>query len=192
MGFLKNINNSLTDNELIEYYQQSGDLKHLSDLYQRYMELVYGVCLQYLKQPEDAQDAVINIFEELVDKLKKHQISFFKSWLYQVSKNHCLMVLRKKKIFFVSTDEESVQIADEMHLGDDFNKESQLMALQSCIDELSADQKKSVELFYLQNKCYKEIANITQMPENKIKSYIQNGRRNLKICMEKKSTEIFQ
>ena len=167
-------------------------MNHLSDLYQRYMDLVYGVCLQYLKQPEDAQDAVINIFEELVEKLKKHQIEFFKAWLYQVSKNHCLMILRKKKIYFVSTEDENVQIGEEMHLEDVLNKESQLSALQSCIDELSEEQKQSVELFYLQNKCYKEIAIITQMPENKIKSYIQNGRRNLKICMDKKSTEIFQ
>ena len=192
MGFIKNKITDLTDNELIEYYRHSGDMNHLSDLYQRYMDLVYGVCLQYLKQPEDAQDAVINIFEELVEKLKKHQIEFFKAWLYQVSKNHCLMILRKKKIYFVSTEDENVQIGEEMHLEDVLNKESQLSALQSCIDELSEEQKQSVELFYLQNKCYKEIAIITQMPENKIKSYIQNGRRNLKICMDKKSTEIFQ
>jgi RNA polymerase sigma-70 factor (ECF subfamily) len=190
LGFIKNKNTDLTDNELIEYYRRSGDMNHLSDLYQRYMDLVYGVCLQYLKQPEDAQDAVINIFEELVEKLKKHQIEFFKAWLYQVSKNHCLMILRKKKIYFVSTDDENVQIGEEMHLDDVLNKECQLSSLQSCIEELSVEQKQSVELFYLQNKCYKEIAIITQMPENKIKSYIQNGRRNLKICMDKKSTEI--
>lgn len=187
MGFIKNNNNHSTDNELILYYQRTGDLNHLSELYQRYMDLVYGVCLQYLKQPEDAQDAVINIFEELIEKLKKHKVEFFKAWLYQVAKNHSLMILRKKKIFFVSTEDENVQIGEEMHLEEVLNKENQLSALQSCLDELSNEQKQSVELFYMQNKCYKEIATITQMPENKVKSYIQNGRRNLKICMDKKS-----
>lgn len=190
MAFIKNSKTILSDTELVEYYHQTGDLNYLSDLYQRYMDLVYGVCLQYLKQPEDAQDAVINIFEELIEKLKKHQVAFFKAWLHQVAKNHCLMILRKKKTFFVSPDDENVQIPDDLHLEDVLLKEDQLSALQLCFDELSKEQKLSIELFYLQNKCYKEIASITQMPENKIKSFIQNGRRNLKICMDNKSIEI--
>ncbi len=98
MAFLKNISSTnQSDTELVAIYRQSGDLKVLGELYQRYMELVYGVCLKYLKEPEQAQDAVMQIFEELVLKLKKHEVENFRGWLHQVAKNHCLMQLRTPK-----------------------------------------------------------------------------------------------
>ncbi|HMC85794.1 MAG TPA: sigma-70 family RNA polymerase sigma factor, partial [Chitinophagaceae bacterium] len=108
MAFLKTIANPQTsDKELVLAYQQSGDLKLLSNLYQRYMELVYGVCLKYLADPETAKDAVMQVFEELIIKLKKHEVDNFKSWLYTVAKNHCLMQLRSgknKKTVSISPD----------------------------------------------------------------------------------------
>ncbi|MFN2441009.1 MAG: RNA polymerase sigma factor, partial [Chitinophagaceae bacterium] len=97
MAFIKKISSALADKELVDQYKRSSDLTVLGELYQRYMELVYGVCLKYLKEPEDAKDCVINIFEELVSKLQKHEVENFKSWLYQLAKNHCLMRLRSEK-----------------------------------------------------------------------------------------------
>ncbi|MGZ4012602.1 MAG: RNA polymerase sigma factor, partial [Flavisolibacter sp.] len=98
MAFLKNISASeLSDSELVSSYKKSGDINVLGDLFQRYMDLVYGVCLKYLKVPENAQDSVISIFEELVVKLKKHEVDNFKAWLYTLAKNHCLMRLRSEK-----------------------------------------------------------------------------------------------
>jgi RNA polymerase sigma factor (sigma-70 family) len=150
------------------------------------MDLIYGVCLKYLDDSEDAKDAVINIYEELILKVRKHQIEFFKAWLYQLAKNHCLMQLRKKKQHFEKIGDHDMQYAASSHLEEVKNKEIQLNLMQSCIDELGQEQQLSVRMFYLQNKCYKQIADETDSEIGKVKSYIQNGRRNLKICMESK------
>nr|WP_236065632.1 sigma-70 family RNA polymerase sigma factor [Niastella soli] len=158
----------------------------LAILFQRYMDLLYGVCLKYLKQPESAKDAVMQVFEELVVKLPKHEVDNFKSWLYTLAKNHCLMQLRTpKNLKTTEFNADSMQLEEEMHLNGIQLKEENLQKLERCLETLSIEQKKSVELFYLQNKCYKEIAAETGIEWNKVRSFIQNGRRNLKICMEK-------
>lgn len=184
MAFLKKISSSSSDSELIQQYKTSGSLEVLGELYQRYMELVYGVCLKYLKEPEDAKDCVLNIFEELVSKLKKHDVDNFKGWLYQVTKNHCLMRLRKYKIMPVNIDMSFMQSEENVHLDDELEKEENFKQMQYCLGQLNDEQKRVIELFYLNDKCYKEIAELTTIEINKVRSYIQNGRRNLKICME--------
>lgn len=191
MAFLKNISSSgLTDAELVAAYKQSSDLNIVAELYQRYMELVYGVCLKYLKHPENAQDSVISIFEELPAKLQKHEVDNFKGWLYTLSKNHCLMRLRsEKKTTTVNFDVELVQSEENPHLNGELEKEENFKKLDYCLGQLQAEQRQVIELFYLQGKCYKEIVEITGMEWNQVRSYIQNGRRNLKICMESPKTK---
>ena len=187
MAFLKNIpTNALPDKELVNLFRTSGNMEVLAVLFQRYMDLLYGVCLKYLKQPETAKDAVMQIFEELVTKLPKHEVDNFKSWLYTLAKNYCLMQLRTpKNLKTTEFKVESMQLEEEAHLNGIQLKEENLQKLERCLQTLSTEQKKAVELFYLQNKCYKEIADATGIEWNKIRSFIQNGRRNLKICMEK-------
>ena len=189
MSFIKNISNtSLTDKELVTFYQQDGNMEVLGLLYQRYMDLVYGVCLKYFKNEESSRDAVMNIFEELVTKLKKHEVENFKGWLHTVAKNYCLMQLRSPrnmKTAELKTD--FMQSGEMLHLDDEvMEKEATFNRLQYCLETLNNEQKQSVELFYLQNKCYNEIADITGFDWEKVRSYIQNGRRNLKLCMDKK------
>lgn len=175
----------LSDDELVVAFRQSADLNIVGELYQRYMELVYGVCLKYLKHPQNAQDSVIAIFEELTTKLQKHEVDNFKAWLYTLSKNHCLMRLRsEKKQTLVNFDVALVQSQENVHLNGELEKEENLKKLEYCLGELQSEQRKAIELFYLQGKCYNEITEITGIEWNKIRSYIQNGRRNLKICME--------
>jgi RNA polymerase sigma factor (sigma-70 family) len=185
LSFLKSIHpSSLPDTELVALYKQSGDIGILSELYQRYMEQIYAVCLKYLKEPEIAKDAVMAIFEELIDKLKKHDVSYFRGWLYTVAKNHCLMQLRSQKQLPLESNPDFMQLADNLHPDGVFEKEENLNQLTKCIDALSSDQKQSVQLFYLQEKSYKEIAGLTNSDWNKVRSLIQNARRNLKNCME--------
>ena len=185
LPFLKNISSADPDKELIEKYKASGSLDILGELYQRYMDLVYGVCLKYLKEPEDAKDCVLNIFEELVTKLKKHDVDNFKGWLYQLAKNHCLMRLRKQKPVTVNIDVSFMQSEENIHLDGELEKEENFKQMQYCLGQLNDEQRRVIELFYLKNKCYKEISEITAIEINKVRSFIQNGRRNLKICMEK-------
>jgi RNA polymerase sigma-70 factor (ECF subfamily) len=186
LSFLKNIPSILSDAELVIQYKQTDDLQQLGVLYQRYMDLIYGVCLKYLKEPEDAKDCVLNIFEELVTKLQKHEVENFKSWLYQLAKNHCLMRLRSaKKLQNVKIDPALMQSDEDLHLSGALEKEENLLQLEKCMEQLMDEQRTTIELFYMQGKCYNEIAEETGLEWNKVRSFIQNGRRNLKLCMEK-------
>jgi RNA polymerase sigma-70 factor (ECF subfamily) len=192
LAFLKNISSSqLSDADLVLAYRQSADINVVGELFQRYMDLVYGVCLKYLRIPENAQDSVVSIFEELVVKLQKHEVENFKAWLYTLSKNHCLMRLRsEKKQTTVNFDVELMQSEENVHLDGELDKEENFKKLDYCLGQLQDEQKKVIELFYLQGKCYNEIAGQTGMEWNKVRSLIQNGRRNLKICMDSPKTKL--
>ena len=187
LAFLKKILSVQGDHDLVQQYKTTGNIDTLGELYQRYMELVYGVCLKYMKEPEDAKDCVMSIFEELVTKLRKYEVDNFKGWLYQLAKNHCLMKLRSKKGHAVNVDADVVHLSENIHLNDAMEKEQRFTSMEYCIEQLPRDQKQAIELFYLQEKCYKEIADTTNTDINKVRSFIQNGRRNLKICMEKQA-----
>lgn len=192
MSFLKNIADSpLSDKELVTLYKKEGDMQVLAQLYQRYMDLVYGVCLKYFKETETSRDAVMAIFEELVVKLRKHEVDNFKGWLHTLAKNYCLMQLRTpRNLKTKELNTDSMQSGEMLHLDDGImEKEATFNRLQHCLDTLSAEQKQTVELFYLQDKCYNEIADITGYDWNKVRSFIQNGRRNLKLCMEKTNND---
>ena len=177
---------SLTDEALLDAFKQNADQQMLAQLYLRYTDLVYGVCLKYLKNAETAKDAVMNIYQELLTKLQTHEVDNFKSWLYVVAKNHCLMQLRKeKKMITVEFTSAVMQSEDFTHLDSVLEKENELKKLEYCMEHLPDEQKQSIQLFYLNNKCYNEIAEETGFDWSKVRSLIQNGRRNLKNCMEK-------
>lgn len=178
------------DAALIARYKISGDLEVLGQLYNKYMHLVFGVCLNYLKDEEQSKDAVMQIFEELVTKLKVHEVQNFKSWLHVLSRNHCLMAIRKNsKNTTLSLEDTFVENTEFVHLDMDDTKEQKLTVMERCMETLPEEQRISVNLFYLEEKCYKEVADITGYEMVKVKSYIQNGKRNLKICIEKNSSE---
>ena len=177
-----------TDNELLNMFLQNKDMDILGELYGRYMQLVYGVCLKYLKNRDDSKDAVIQIFEKVHLELGKHKIQTFKAWLYVLTKNHCLMQLRKNKQQFKTQAEENISIfmekGEEIHPIDREEKNME-GALMDCIGKLKKEQKACIHLFYFENKCYNEVAKKLKIEEKKVKSHIQNGKRNLKICLDK-------
>lgn len=187
LAFLKNIPSPhQTDAELAAAYKQTENIELLGELYQRYMDLVYGVCLKYLKEPETAKDAVMQIFEELVMKLKKHEVENFRAWLHQVAKNHCLMQLRTpRNLKTVEIPAALMQNEENVHLNGVFEKEENLEKLEHCLATLSDEQRRMLQFFYMEGKCYNEIVGLTGYNWNQVRSFIQNGRRNLKLCMEK-------
>lgn len=187
MAFLKNIRTSAsTDAELVQLYNESGDLQLLGELYQRHMELIYGVCLKYLKDPEQAKDSVMAIFEELTLKLRKHEVAHFRAWLHQLARNHCLMFLRSpRNKNSLPLPEELMHSVEDEHLNAVMEKEQNLQVMSNCLEQLNDEQKQAVQAFYLKEHSYQEIAEQTGMDWNRVRSLIQNGRRNLRICMEK-------
>lgn len=180
-----------SDEELLLLYQRTGRLDHLGELYSRYMHLVYGVSLKYLEDRDEAKDAVMQIFEKLVSELPKHQVHNFKSWLYVLTKNHCLMALRAKKKAakereILNIEHDFMESGGELH---PLDREDPIpeKALKECIQELKEEQRQCILMFYFQERCYREISEELQMEEKKVKSYLQNGKRNLKICLERKN-----
>ena len=177
----------VSDEELLQQFQSTGNQQLLATLYLRYTELVYGTAMKYIKDQETAKDTVMNIYQELVNKLRTHEVDNFKSWLYVVTKNHCLMLLRKqKKTVTVEFNADFMQSEDFGHLDSILDKEKELQKLEVCIEALTEEQKNTIRLFYIEGKCYNEITETTGLDWNKVRSLVQNGRRNLKICMDKK------
>lgn len=161
----------------------------LAILYQRYADLVFGVCLKYLKDADAAADAGLDIYEELVNKVIKHDIGYFKGWLHTLTRNHCLMKLRSQKNKrTVDLPGHLMQTEDTVHLNGVMEREDHLNRLEGCIELLNPDQKKVVQLFYLEEKCYNDITALTGLEWNMVRSHIQNGRRNLKLCMDQYGT----
>ncbi len=192
MLFSKNKPEKESDEELIKRFYNENDLEILGILYKRYMHLVYGVCLKYLKNREESQDAVMQIFEVLVKEIPKHEIRVFKNWLHGVSRNFCLMKIRKNASDKIKSDTFSKDVFMEsstnLHPLDTEENTDLTSPLKKCMERLKAIQKQSIELFYYDQKCYKEIADELSIEEKKVKSFIQNGKRNLKLCIEKQET----
>jgi RNA polymerase sigma-70 factor (ECF subfamily) len=177
---------------LLNQYRLSGNTDILGRLYSRYMHLVYGVCLKYLKNRDDAKDAVMQIFEKLITELCRQEVKQFRPWLYVITKNHCLMLIRSQKAAdrrinnYKIDHVRSVESSMELHPIDEDDAENDTL-LKECIENLNDDQKNCIRLFYFENKCYREIADSLKMDEKNVKSHLQNGKRNLKICLEKKN-----
>jgi RNA polymerase sigma-70 factor (ECF subfamily) len=175
----------LSDTDLIFKFKESDDNAFVGELFQRYTHLIFGVCYKYLHHAEDSRDASVEIFEHLLIKLKDHEVTNFKSWLYSVAKNHCLMKLRKGKNNVVLKDDfgEFVEWKQDLHLNDVQEKEEQLNGLEKAISRLNEDQKMCIEMFYLQEKSYQEIMKETGFTFKQVKSFVQNGKRNLKVML---------
>lgn len=169
----------LSDDEIIAFYRSHPDNKYVGELYKRYGHLVFGTCLNYVKNKEDAEDIVMDIFVSLGNKLNKYKVTYFKSWLYMLTKNECLSRLRKKKHSLTLTERNTV--ADENEIYFKKVEEIKLSSLEEAINELSPPQDEAIKLFYIQQLTYKEISDQLTLPLKKVKSAIQNGKRNLKI-----------
>jgi RNA polymerase sigma-70 factor, ECF subfamily len=181
-----------SEGELIAEFSSSKDLEILGELYSGYMQLVYGVCLKYLKDREESKDAVMQIFEKLITEIPKQKIENFRSWLHVVTRNYCLMQLRSEKTRdsqyrewtidpgnFMENSYELHPIDKDDHATDE--------ALADCIEKLKDEQKECIRQFYYENKCYSEISKNLGIDEKQVKSYLQNGKRNLKLCLEEKN-----
>lgn len=175
-----------SDQELIQLYKQSHEKEVVGVLFTRYTSLVYGVCLKYLKNREEAQDATMSLFEKLMTSLLHHEVTHFKSWLYVTARNHCLMHLRTQKGKQSEELSPLLMESDRLEHPEDATEwEENLVKLENCIEKLSEEQQHCVRLFFLQQRCYQEISAETNYTLNQVKSYIQNGKRNLKLCMER-------
>jgi RNA polymerase sigma factor (sigma-70 family) len=173
----------LDDANLVQLYRESGDAQHFGTLFKRYSALILGVCMKYLKNHAESEDAVMEIFEKLHLDLKRVEVDYFRGWLYTVARNHCLMKLRK-----VGLDVEFPEnLPPVAAVEDDFDveKEASLQELERALPHLKAEQKQCIDLFYLQEKSYKEVAIETGFTLNEVKTHIQNGKLNLKKLMFK-------
>ena len=174
------------DDRLLAEFIETGDAALLGELYTRHMPLVYGLCLKYLGRAADAEDAVMELFEELVDKLARHRVRNFRTWLWSVARNHCLQRLRReKRSVRVDFDDRFMESAPIVHLLSEGGDEAALAALEKCVEKLPERQREAVEMFFMEHRSYADIADATLGEVKRVKSYIQNGKRNLRLCMER-------
>ena len=172
-----------TDEELVTLYKLERSSICIAVIYERYGHLVMGTCMKYLKNEVESQDITMQIFEELHSKLLKHEINYFKSWLYMVTKNECFMFLRKSKSQNTTDFSESYDV--EQTIEDVQSKEKSLELLENAIEDLKPEQKRCVKLFYLEEKSYQQISAELNLSLMQVKSAIQNGKRNIKLQLEK-------
>jgi len=179
----------ITDQELLDRYYADGKNEWLGILLSRYTLLLFGVCMKYLKQEEEARDCVQQIFVKIITELPKYKVTWFKSWIYTIARNHCLMKLRDQHGRQVQLSESMMaDWDDETGKARHLEKDQLLELMSEALDELGGDQKQCVTLFYLEKRSYHEIADITGFTLMQVKSHIQNGKRNLKLLIERKTT----
>jgi len=183
---------SLTEEQLVARYTSTHNTEIIGILYERYTHLLFTVCYKYLGNEADAEDTVMLVFEKLFDLLKKSEINNFKSWIYTITKNECLMQLRHNKSGERIIEDNLKKLESEImesvalnHLLSAGDGEHRIRYLETAINSLSSEQKQCIELFYLNEKSYREIEQITGFTYNEVKSHIQNGKRNLKQMMER-------
>jgi RNA polymerase sigma factor (sigma-70 family) len=179
---------SLTDQELLQKFSADQNNEWLGILLQRYTLLLLGVCMKYLKNEEEAKDSVQQIFLKVIQELLKYKVEYFKSWLYMVAKNHCLMKIRERqgKQLVEIDDRHAVAASAEKDKESLLEEDMTMELMQLSLKELSPEQQQCVTLFYLQKKSYQEISEVTGYTLLQVKSYIQNGKRNLRLLIEKK------
>lgn len=182
----------LSDEEILRSYRQNHNPEFIAELFERYVHLVFAVCIKYLKNTEDAKDASMQIFSFLLDELKENEVRHFRAWLHTVTRNQCLMQLRKEKTIRKMLDSEEEKILEGsmendgfMHLYHMEEEEENRNLLMHALEKLNRDQKMCIELKYLEDKSYEEVAVLTGFNLNQVKSHIQNGKRNLLIFMRK-------
>jgi len=177
----------ISDNTLLEKFYADKDNHWLGILLQRYTMLLFGVCMKYLKNEDDARDAVQQVFLKVIAEMHKYKVEYFKSWIYMVAKNHCLMRLRDKNgKMAAELNEQTLMVEeDSTPIQAHLDKDRVLDAVTTAIEDLNYEQKQCVTLFYLDKKSYTEIAEATGYSMMQVKSYIQNGKRNLKIAVER-------
>ena len=177
----------LTDQELLEKFYADRDNHWIGIVLQRYTLLLFGVSMKYLKNEVEAQDAVQQIFLKAITELNKYKVEYFKSWLYMVCKNYCLMKIRDRQGKRPTEIRESMVLtAEENNTDYLLDKDRILDVMEVTLEELNPEQKDCIKLFYLEKQSYQEIAERTGFSLMQVKSYIQNGKRNLKILLEKK------
>ena len=183
------LNDHMTDSELLELYYTDKDPEWIGRLLERYTLLLLGVCMKYVKDENEAKDCVQQIFLKVLTEVSKYRIEYFKSWLYMVAKNHCLMRLRDNGKKGSKELKEEMLVHTEPEKEELIKNEQTYDLLEDAIAELSEEQRQCVILFYLKKNSYQQITVKTGLSLLQVKSYIQNGKRNLKIILERKLKE---
>ena len=183
----QNNNPEWSDERLITAYISTENASYVGELFCRYSDMIFGLCLKHLKNVQESEDASYELFELMISKLKTQQIMIFKPWLYRTATNFCIDKLRKSKTnIIISLDDRFETARDSLDISADFSEREALLArIDHCLKQLNDDQKVCIDLFYFQEKSYQDIAQQLNISWSTTRSYIQNGKRNLKICMEK-------
>lgn len=177
----------LSEEEMLSRFRETGDTYWLGQILQSHTVLLIGVAMKYLKDADAAADAVQSVFLKALTHFPAEEMRNVKGWLYILVRNHCLQILRDQVHLLPEESLATVSgaVGDEAEA---WEKEYTLQQLEESMERLSPEQRKVIDLFYLQRKSYAEVQEITGYSFGQVKSYIQNGKRALRILLQSKRT----
>ncbi|MFQ5674351.1 MAG: RNA polymerase sigma factor [bacterium] len=174
------------DNATIRSYLETRDVRYLGRLYEAYKKTIFWHCLKMVGNEEDAKDLASETFIRTFDRIEDFKLGApFCPWLMRIATNLCIDHLRKKNRYkFYKFDETHSAVA----IQNESEPKQPMISGERIIEKLKKLkplQKRCFCLFYIHNLTYKQIAELTGYPLGKVRSYIQNGKRNFKLLMEK-------
>lgn len=167
-------------NEKLDFHQ----------LYEVHVKMVYNLCLNYLQNTEDAEEATQDVFVKVHENLSKFKHnSTPKTWIYSITIRHCLDIIKSKnrqkrsgfmQSLFGKTGNEIVQITDFNHPGVELENKEAVKTIMKAMENLPENQKTAIILKTMDDLKGKEIAEIMSISEKAVESLLSRAKQNLK------------
>jgi RNA polymerase sigma-70 factor (ECF subfamily) len=159
---------------------KNGQTNYFSYLVERYQDIVFSIALKVLKNREDAEEMAQESFIKAYKSLHTFKGNAkFSTWLYRITYNSCISEVRKRKIYFAST--EDIEIKDEtteLNL-DGVPEENRAKAIKRALAKLPEEEYTLVLLYYFEEQSIEEISKVTKLSESNTKVKLFRARKKL-------------
>ena len=179
--------NRRDESSLLLKYLKTNDLSYLLELYRPYMHLVYGLAFKYVKDPKQSQEIVYCIFKKLIKDIKRQEVRVFGNWLYNLSLDFCKQWRDRGRtesdqiVALGGSTQTPVEFYDDK---DDDSFEEEISSMEDEVMRIKSQQEKCSQLFFKEQRCFQEIADITGWEVSEIKYHVKNAKRKTNIYQD--------